>query len=141
MGCTSSAPAREVVEGVVVPEAEVDRANEFAGRGARGEYHNLVADHHSPHEHKDREDWPLAKLRERLAAAPAEAPLAAVVTTGAMNPLHAGHAQMLHQAAASRSLSLASGQSSMSVSGTTSLSTTTRSVTGSRAGSESPPLA
>ena len=46
------------------------------------------------------EDWPLAKLRERLAAAPAEAPLAAVVTTGAMNPLHAGHAQMLHQAAA-----------------------------------------
>ena len=46
------------------------------------------------------EDWPLAKLRGRLAAAPAEAPLAAVVTTGAMNPLHAGHAQMLHQAAA-----------------------------------------
>ena len=100
MGCTSSAPAREVVEGVVVPEAEVDRANEFAGRGARGEYHNLVADHHSPHEHTGMEDWPLAKLRERLAAAPAEAPLAAVVTTGAMNPLHAGHAQMLHQAAA-----------------------------------------
>ena len=95
MGCTSSAPAQPpgdseparepvtegvVVEGVVVPEAEVDRANEALLSAC--------------------EDWPLAKLRERLAAAPAEAPLAAVVTTGAMNPLHAGHAQMLHQAAA-----------------------------------------
>ena len=43
------------------------------------------------------EPWPLDKLQ---AASSTGRPLAVLVSTGAMNPMHAGHVQMLHQAAA-----------------------------------------
>ena len=44
--------------------------------------------------------WPMTKLMRAAAAVTADKRLAVLLTTGAMNPPHAGHLQMLHQAAA-----------------------------------------
>jgi len=56
---------------------------------------------------KSSEDlWPLLKLEEQLEALSKKEPalqtrrLAVLLTTGAMNPLHRGHAQLMHQAVA-----------------------------------------
>merc|ERR1719362_2411430 len=54
---------------------------------------------------EDRRQWPWAKMQNAFAnfakagseAAPAKG-FAVLVTTGAMNPIHLGHVQLLHQA-------------------------------------------
>lgn len=44
--------------------------------------------------------WSMDRIAANVVAAPAGTPLVVLLTTGAMNPVHRGHVQLLHQAAA-----------------------------------------